>query len=63
MRDLQFHEFFFLENRANTMWNMIRTTVDAKMAFKTLFDIITQDRKQYCYKYNELKVGIYYIII
>lgn len=62
MRDLQFHKFF-LESRANTRWNMIHTTADAKVAFKTLFNIITQDRKQHCYKYNELKVGIYYIII
>ncbi|GAB1869940.1 Chromosome-associated kinesin KIF4 [Camponotus japonicus] len=43
------------ESRANTRWNMIHTTADAKVAFKTLFNIITQDRKQHCYKYNELK--------
>ncbi|XP_036144376.1 chromosome-associated kinesin KIF4-like [Monomorium pharaonis] len=43
------------ETRANTRWNMIRTIADAKAAFETAFHIITQDRKQQCYKYNELK--------
>ncbi|XP_070152318.1 chromosome-associated kinesin KIF4 [Polyergus mexicanus] len=43
------------ETRKNTWWNMIHTIADAKMAFETLFDITTQDRKQQCYEYNELK--------
>ncbi|XP_036139032.1 chromosome-associated kinesin KIF4 isoform X2 [Monomorium pharaonis] len=43
------------ETRANTRWNMIRTIADAKVAFETAFHIITQDRKQQCCKYNELK--------
>ncbi|XP_011173030.1 chromosome-associated kinesin KIF4 isoform X2 [Solenopsis invicta] len=43
------------ETRANTRWNMIRTITDAKAAFETAIDIVTQDRKQQCYKYNELK--------
>ncbi|XP_072748059.1 chromosome-associated kinesin KIF4 [Anoplolepis gracilipes] len=43
------------ETRANTRWNTIHTIADAKVAFKTLFHIISQDRKQHCYKYNELK--------
>jgi len=51
--------FFSLETRANTRWNMIRTVTDAKVAFETVFHIVTQDRRQQCYKYNELKVSIY----
>lgn len=43
------------EPRENTRWNMIHTIAGAKMALKTLFDIVAQDRKQQCYKYNELK--------
>lgn len=43
------------ETRASTRWNMIRTITDAKIAFETAFHIVTQDRKQQCYKYNELK--------
>jgi len=38
---------------------MIRTVMDAKVAFETIFHIVTQDRRQQCYKYNELKVSIY----
>lgn len=38
---------------------MIHTIADAKVAFKTLFHTIAQDKKQHCYKYNELKVCIY----
>ena len=58
--------FFILETRENTRWNMIHTIPDAKVAFKTLFHIVAQDKKQQCYKYNELEVGIrihYYIIL
>jgi len=36
---------------------MIRTVTDAKVAFETVFHIVTQDRRQQCYKYNELKVS------
>ncbi|KAG5310628.1 KIF4 protein, partial [Acromyrmex insinuator] len=43
------------ETRTNTRWNMIRTIMDAKVALKTTFLVVTQDRKQQCYKYNELK--------
>ncbi|XP_018340203.1 PREDICTED: chromosome-associated kinesin KIF4A-like [Trachymyrmex septentrionalis] len=43
------------ETKTNTRWNMIRTIIDAKVALKTAFNIVTQDRKQLCYKYNELK--------
>lgn len=63
MRDFQVHESFFVETRANTRWNKIHTIADAKVAFKTLFHIMTQDRKQHCYKYNELKVGVYIYIM
>lgn len=42
---------------------MIRTVTDAKVAFETAFQIITQDRKQQCNKYDELKVSIYYYTI
>ncbi|XP_024883411.1 chromosome-associated kinesin KIF4 [Temnothorax curvispinosus] len=43
------------ETRTSARWNIIRTIADAKAAFETAFHIITQDRKQQCYKYDELK--------
>ncbi|KAG5325691.1 KIF4 protein, partial [Pseudoatta argentina] len=43
------------ETRTNTRWNMICTIMDAKVALKTAFYVVTQDRKQQCYKYNKLK--------
>ncbi|XP_011643578.1 chromosome-associated kinesin KIF4A isoform X2 [Pogonomyrmex barbatus] len=43
------------ETRVNTRWNIIRTVADAKVAFEMAFHIVAQDRKQQCYKYNELK--------
>ncbi|KAL6262365.1 hypothetical protein P5V15_007454 [Pogonomyrmex californicus] len=43
------------ETRVNTRWNIIRTVADAKAAFEMAFHIVAQDRKQQCYKYNELK--------
>lgn len=60
-----FHLYIlFSETRANTRWKMIRTTVDAKIAIETMFLIVEQDRKQQCYKYNELKVSrLLYIYI
>jgi len=33
--------------------------MDAKVALETAFHVVTQDRKQQCYKYNELKVSLY----
>jgi len=30
-----------------------------RLALKTAFHVVTQDKKQQCYKYNELKVSIY----
>lgn len=38
---------------------MIHTIADAKVAFKTLFHIMAQDKKQQCYKNIEFKVGVY----
>ncbi|XP_050460223.1 chromosome-associated kinesin KIF4 [Cataglyphis hispanica] len=43
------------ETRENTRWNMIHTIADAKVAFKTLFHIMAQDKKQQCYKNIEFK--------
>ncbi|XP_018404227.1 PREDICTED: chromosome-associated kinesin KIF4 [Cyphomyrmex costatus] len=43
------------ETTVNIRWNMIRTIMDAKIALETVFRVVTQDRKQQCYKYNELK--------
>ncbi|XP_011865378.1 PREDICTED: chromosome-associated kinesin KIF4 [Vollenhovia emeryi] len=43
------------ETRSSTRWNVIRTTADAKVGLETVFQIVTQDRKQQCYKYDQLK--------
>lgn len=61
---MRFHiQIYFSEIKTKTRWDMIRTVTDAKVAFETAFQIITQDRKQQCNKYDELKVSIYYYTI
>ncbi|XP_011144099.1 chromosome-associated kinesin KIF4 [Harpegnathos saltator] len=43
------------ETRAKTRWNMIHSVADAKVVCQTAFHLIAQERKQQCYKFNELK--------
>ncbi|EFN81513.1 Chromosome-associated kinesin KIF4 [Harpegnathos saltator] len=47
------------ETRAKTRWNMIHSVADAKVVCQTAFHLIAQERKQQCYKFNELKVSIH----